>query len=128
MWTWLFSFLIFSSYGKLYWSQDISWLMDWGILNFSSVYSVVCVLNIFSTVYGWLNGLMWHCVTAFSHTFTIFWSRKASVIAKTSQVSVCLCAFNRISHHFSDVFSLSFYLLSYPYFGTFLYSIRLIID
>ena len=30
--------------------------------------------------------------TVFSHTFTLFWSRMASVIAEIFQVSVCLCS------------------------------------
>jgi hypothetical protein len=61
----------------------------------------------------------WH-FTMCLRTFTLFWSRKASVIAKISQVSLCLCTFNRRSCHFSGEFSLSFHSLSYPYFGTML--------
>ena len=48
--------------------------------------------------------------------------------AGISQVHMCLCTFNQKSRHFSGVFSLSFHLLSYLYFGTFLsFPFRLVI-
>ena len=58
--------------------------------------------------------------TTCSHTFTLFCLRNASGIAKISQVSMCLFTFNWRSHHFSGEFFLSFHLLTYLYFGTFL--------
>jgi hypothetical protein len=63
-------------------------------------------------------------ITACSHTFTVFWLRKASVIAKIYQVSVCLglCItfIWRSLHFLVRVFPFFSYLLSFLYFGTFL--------
>ena len=57
-----------------------------------------------------------------SHTFTLFWLRKASVIAEIHQVSTCLCViFIWRSLHFSvRVFPFISYLLCCLYFSTFL--------
>ena len=63
-------------------------------------------------------------ITTCSHIFNLFWSRKASVITKIYQVSMCLCLcvtfIWRSLNFLVRVFSFFSYVLCYQYFGSFL--------